>query len=252
MAGFRSGIAALALFFFLPESRRVWRVRIWLVAMAYAATLVLFVLSTKLTTSANAIFLQSTAPLYLLLLGPLVLREPIRRVDVMVILAVAAGALLLFSGRQHAIATAPDPARGNLLGALTGVSWALALTGLRWAGKRAGTGEFPAAIVSAGNVLAFLICLPAALPVRSAAPQDVAVLVYLGVFQIGLAYTLLTRAIRYVPGLEAATLLLVEPVFNPVWTWAIYGERPSPAALGGGALILGATFAGTWWRATRA
>jgi len=252
VAGFRSGIAALALFIFLPESRQVWRLRTWLVALAYAATLVLFVVSTKLTTSANAIFLQSTAPLYLLLLGPLILRERIRRVDVIVIAAVAAGALLLFSGRQHAIATAPDPARGDLLGALTGITWALALTGLRWVGKRGEISESPAAIVSAGNVVAFLICLPAALPVRSAAPQDVAILIYMGVFQIGLAYVLLTRAIRHVPGLEAATLLLVEPVFNPVWTWAIYSERPSPEALGGGALILGATFAGTWWRATRA
>ncbi len=205
--------------------------RTWLVGFTYAATLVLFVLATKLTTSANAIFLQSTAPLYLLLLGPLVLHEPIRRVDLFVISAVAAGASLLLFGSQRLAATAPNPSVGNALGACTGLSWALTLTGLRWVGKRSAQAESPTTIVAIGNFIAFALTLPMALPVRHVSVADVSVLLYLGVFQIGLAYILLTRSIKYVPGLEAATLLLLEPVFNPVWTWMIHGEQPSHFAI---------------------
>ncbi len=243
----------MALLVFLPEARRGWRWRTWLVGVTYAATLVLFVLATKLTTAANAIFLQSTAPLYLLLLGPVVLREPVRRADVLVISSVAVGAILLLFGSQRVVATAPDPTRGNVLGLVTGFTWAITLTGLRWVGKRRERAESPAAIVAAGNIIAFLASLPMALPVSHAINGEIianiVVLLYLGVFQIGLAYALLTRSIRHVPGLEAATLLLIEPVFNPIWTWLIQGEQPSRLALAGGALIILATFAGTWWQA---
>ncbi len=248
IACFRSATAAVTLFALLPQARRGWRPRTWLVGIAYAATLVLFVLATKMTTSANAIFLQSTAPLYLLVLGPLLLREPIRRVDLFVIAAVAVGAILLLFGTERAAATAPNPSLGNLLGLCTGLSWAVTLTGLRWVAKRGDDAESPTTIVTAGNLLAFLACLPFALHITRIAFTDAAVLLYLGIFQIGLAYTALAHSIRYVPGLEAATLLLIEPVFNPIWTWLIHGERPSALALLGGTLIIVASFGATWWQ----
>ncbi|HEX3685575.1 MAG TPA: EamA family transporter [Bryobacteraceae bacterium] len=251
IASFRAGIAALAVWALLPEARRHWTGRTWFIGVSYAATLVLFVLANKLTTSANAIFLQSTAPLYLLLLGPLVLREPVRRIDLFVISAVAGGALLLLFGVQPAAATAPHPAKGNLLGLGAGLAWALTLTGMRWTGKREGTAESPAAIVVAGNLIAFAGSLPYALPVAHIPLADAAVLLYLGIFQIGLAYAFLTRSIRHVPGLEAATLLLIEPVFNPIWTWLIHGEQPGRFAVFGGALIIVATFGGVCWQARR-
>jgi drug/metabolite transporter (DMT)-like permease len=100
----------------------------------------------------------------------------------------------------------------------------------------------------AGNLIAFVACLPLAIPVGHANATDVGVVLYLGLFQVGVAYYLLTRALREVPGLEASTLLLIEPVFNPIWTWLIHGERPSGAAIGGGLLIIFAAFAGTVWR----
>jgi drug/metabolite transporter (DMT)-like permease len=84
VAGLRSGVAAAAVWLLLPQSRRMPRGTVLatlLTAVAYAATLVLYVLANRLTTAANTIFLQSTAPLYLLLLGPLVLREHIRGRD---------------------------------------------------------------------------------------------------------------------------------------------------------------------------
>jgi len=75
------------------------------------------------------------------------------------------------------------------------------------------------------------------------------VVLYLGIFQVALAYVFLTRSIRHVPGFEAATLLLVEPVFNPAWTWLLQGERPAATALAGGAMIILAAFGGTMWQA---
>ena len=135
VASFRSGVAAVVLLAVLPEARRGWSWRLVPVGAAYAATLVLFVLATRLTTAANAIFLQSTAPLYLLLLGPWLLREPVRRSDLVYVLAVAGGMALLFLGTEQALATAPDPHRGNLLGVASGLAWALTVTGLRWLGR---------------------------------------------------------------------------------------------------------------------
>jgi drug/metabolite transporter (DMT)-like permease len=101
--------------------------------------------------------------------------------------------------------------------------------------------------VVAGNLLACLVALPWALPVASVSASDLVVLLYLGVFQIGLAYVFLGRAIQRVPAFEAATLLLVEPAINPVWAWVVLRETPGVLAVVGGAIILGSTLANTWW-----
>ena len=212
VACFRSGVAALALLILAPGTRAGWSRRLVPVALAYASTLTLFVLANKLTTAANAVFLQSTAPLYLLLLGPLLLHERIRRSDLVLISAVALGMGLFFVGRQPALLTAPNPLHGNVLAAVSGVTWALTVVGLRWLSGRAGAS--PAAAVLAGNVMVCVACLPLALPVAHGAWQDAGVILYLGIFQIGLAYACLTRAIRHVPALEASLLLLLEPVLK--------------------------------------
>lgn len=241
VASFRSGVAALTLLLLVPATRRGWGWRPALVGVAYAATLILFVSANKLTTSANTIFLQATSPVYLLLLGPLFLKEPVRRRDVWVVAAVLVGLLLFFVGSETPVVTAPDPAKGNLLALLSGGCFAVTITGLRWLSR--GADDQGLATVAIGNVIAFLWGLPFALPVGSATTADWAVLLYLGVIQIGLAYACLTRGLRRVPALEASLLLMVEPVLNPVWAWLVHGERPSQWALLGGALIIGATAA---------
>lgn len=251
IASFRSGIAALALTLFVPDGRRHWRWALLPVAAAYAATLVEFSLATKLTTSANAIFLQSTAPLYLLLIGPLVLKEPLTRSDLMFLAAVAAGMFLCFGTAQPAVSTAPDPRTGNLMGAASGFTWALTVSGLRWLGRRPGAGNAATATVVLGNLLACLATLPKALPLPHPGLTDMALLFYLGVFQIGLAYVFVTRAIRHVPAFEATTVLLLEPALNPVWVWLVQGERPATSSLAGGVLILSATLLNTWWQNSR-
>jgi DME family drug/metabolite transporter len=241
VASFRSGVAALTLLLLVPATRRGWGWRPALVGVAYAATLILFVTANKLTTSANTIFLQATSPVYLLLLGPLFLKEPVRRRDLWVVAAVLAGLLLFFVGTEAPVATAPDPAKGNVLALMSGVCFAVTIAGLRWLSR--GTSDVGLATVAIGNLIAFLWGLPFALPVVSATPTDWVVMLYLGAIQIGLAYACLTRGLRRVPALEASLLLMVEPVLNPVWAWLVHGEKPSHWALLGGALIIGATAA---------
>lgn len=240
VASLRSGFAALALVLLLPEARRRIRPRAVLVSLAYAATLVLFVLANKLTTSANTIFLQSSGPLYILLLAPWLLRERIRRVDVPFMLVVGVGLVLFFVGRDEPFRTAPAPFEGNLLAALSGFTWALTLMGFRWMGTDESGGS-PVGAVVLGNGVAFLATWPLAGFFRGIGPLDWLAVVYLGVFQIALAYVLVSRAVRHLPALETSILLLVEPALNPVWTWLVHGERPRAVALLGGVLIIGAT-----------
>jgi drug/metabolite transporter (DMT)-like permease len=245
IASFRSGVAAVALWFMTPAARRGWTWQGALVGVAYAGCLTLFVLANRLTTAANTIFLQSTAPLYLLFLGPWLLHEPVRREDVGFMLAVGAGLVLFFVGVDRPLVTAPDPARGNLLALASGLCWALAVAGLRWLSAGKGRGS-PAAAVVSGNLTAFLVSLPMALPVGSHGPGDWAIIGYLGIFQIALAYVFVTNAIHRIPALEASVILLLEPALNPLWAWVVQHEAPGAWALLGGAIILGATTIKSW------
>jgi drug/metabolite transporter (DMT)-like permease len=250
VASFRCGLAAVVMWGLLPAARRRWSWRIVAVGAAYAGTLTLYVLANKATTAANAIFLQSTAPLYLLLLGPLVLGERTRGRDLLVMVAMAAGLMLLLGGGTEASVTAPAPMRGNILGALAGICWALTILGLRWLERvppegRSAAGAAVTAVV-AGNVIAFLVPLPWALPVTAARPADGFWVIFLGVLQVALPYAILTSAMREVPAFEAGLLLLAEPVFNPVWAYLVHGEEPRGTALLGGALILLVTLVKSW------
>ena len=241
VAAGRSGIATLALLLLAPAARRGFTRRTPLVGLAYAATVLLFVISNKLTTSANAIFLQSTAPLYVLLIGPFLLREPIRRSDTWFLAALGAGMALFFVGHEAPVETAPNPPLGNVLALTSGFTWALTICGLRWLSGDAKNPGGAAAATVAGNLFALLAALPMALPFADVSVRDAGLVVFLGVFQIGLAYALLTRATSRVTALEVTLLLLLEPVLNPVWSWVVHGERPSAWSLGGGAIILLAT-----------
>jgi DME family drug/metabolite transporter len=245
VASFRGGIAALAVLALIPASRRRFTLRMAVVAVAYATTAILFVRANKLTTAAATIFLQSASPLYIALLGPFLLGERPRRRDLACMAGMAAGLVLIFLGLEEPARRSPDPMQGNLLGAACGVTVALMMIGLRWLGREGGSNAAPAAVVL-GNLVVFAIALPFAWPVTGAAAMDWAVLGYLGVFQIAVAYALLLAAMRHVSALDASLLLFVEPVLSPVWAWLLHGERPGPLVLAGGAVILGATALWAW------
>ncbi|MBM4358141.1 MAG: DMT family transporter [Deltaproteobacteria bacterium] len=238
VAGGRSAIAALTLGLAFPEARRRWTWASLLVGLAFAATLVLFVLGNKYTTGANAIFLQSAAPLYLLLLGPWLLRERIARRDVGFMVALGVGLTLFCVDTAGATSSAPRPTLGNALATASGLTWAFTLAGLRWLERRSDGAAIRSVVV--GNALAATIGLvPFALgepPTMSGV--DLGLLVYLGVFQIGLAYAWLTHGLRRLSAFEGALLVLVEPALSPIVTFWVHGERPSTLALAGGALIV--------------
>lgn len=257
VAGLRSFVAVLAFLVLVPAARRRPSARSLAVSACYAACLVMFVLSNKLTTAADAIFLQSAAPLYILLLAPLVLHERTTRRDLAFMLVIAAGIGMFFldeRGAGSSAATAPDPWLGRLVALGSGVAWAFVVVGLRALSSRSRVGgdEGPVSVLW-GNALAALACAPFALAgpeareqLAGASVRDWLVVLWLGVFQIAVAYALVTAALRAVPAFEASVILLVEPVFNPLWAWAVHGEVPTPWAIAGGALIVAATLAKTW------
>jgi drug/metabolite transporter (DMT)-like permease len=222
----------------MPGSRSGYRLDLLPASAAYAATLVCFVFATKLTTAASAIFLQSTAPIWVVLLAPWLIGESIRARDLPFVGAAGAGLVLVFLGSRGSVATAPHPTVGNLSALASGLFYALLLILFRRLARQASDDRTLAAAVL-GNALAFLLCAPFAFPVTQISAHDVTSILYLGVIQIGVAYWLFARALRQLPALEVALLILLEPVLNPLWTWLLLGERPSAlAALGGAVMVV--------------
>jgi drug/metabolite transporter, DME family len=229
----------------------LWRAFSWrsvIVGSAQAATLVTFVTANKLTTAANAVFLQATAPLYIALLGPVLLGEHMKRKDLPLLALIFAGVGLLFAGSHEPLATAPNRVLGTLVGIVSGFCWSLTVMGLRWIVRsdpaHGSDGARAAAVM--GNVIAFVLCVPVALPMPMPNLANVFGIVYLGVFQVGAAYLLLSRGLRHVPAAAASLLLLAEPAFSPLWAWLVHHEAPGLWPLVGGGLILAAATAATW------
>lgn len=243
VVSFRAAVAAITVLLLLPAARRRWTRPALVVGALYAATAILFVSANKLTTAANTIFLQATSPLYIALLSPWLLGERVRGRDLVFMATLGIGLGLIFVGTETPAVTAPDPVRGNLLAAASGLTCGLMLLGLRWL-ERDARGSAATAVV-VGNTAAFLAGARWAFPVEARA-ADWLILAYLGVFQIGVGYVLLLAALRRVPALEATLLLFIEPVLSPLWSWLAHGERPGAWSLAGGGLILAATAVKTW------
>jgi len=186
-----------------------------------------------------------------LLLAPWLLKERLRRVDLAFMGLIALGLSSFFIGVEPARQTAPDPVRGNLLAVASGVTWALTLLGLRWLSRGPDKGSAQSAVIL-GNLLAFVACAPWAFPVTDVGSKDLFFIAYLGIFQIGAAYALVTAAMHEVSAFEASLLLLLEPVLNPIWAWLLHGEAPGGWALLGGGLVLAATAGKTLWEARAA
>lgn len=214
-------------------------------SLLYAILLLLFVIATKLTTAANAIFLQYTAPVYILLFEPLVFREKYRAADFIVVACCVAGMSLFFVGKLR-----PEDVRGNLAALGSGLCFASFYLLLRTKSARSVN---RASSVIYGNLLLALVTLPAFIAGSGKLDaRNLSVVAYLGVVQIGVAYTLLTAGLaRGVRSLDAGIIGYVEPVLNPVWVFLILGELPSRWALLGGAIIIAAVAAHTLWKTKR-
>ena len=283
VAGTRSVVAAAVLLLAIPAARRwaggpgaagcggvsAWwrdqaRRRALLLTLGtgccYCLTLVLFVHANKRTTAAETIFLQSTAPLFVLLLAPILLRERPGARQLLFVPLFGAGLVMAFFGGADAVATAPDPRTGNVLATFCGLAYGLTLIGLRAAGRplpagraagapgeMTSTGDGGAvrapgiAAAACGNVIVCLACLPVMAPLDSVDPGDLGIVVLLGLFQVALAYVFVTRAARILEAPVLALLLLLEPALSPLWAMWFHGEQPHLLTWAGGGLIATAT-----------
>jgi len=238
LAAFRATLAMATILIVLPEARRGWSWRTLVVGIVYAATTLLYVQANKHTTAASAIFLQATSPLFILLLAPLLLGEHATRRDLWQMAVMATGFGLFFLGLDQPSATAPNPALGNVLASICAVTWAFTVIGYRWLAAR---GASVASAAVAGNLIAATTAFAMAQPLVAGRPVDWAVVLFLGVCQLGIPYLFLARAVPQVRAIEVSLFLLIEPVLNPIWTWLVRGEEPGTWTLVGGAIIVMAT-----------
>lgn len=233
VAGGRGLIAAVFLIFTNRGLRFHFSRDQILGAVGYAACTVLFCTATTLTSAANAILLQYTAPVWVALLGAWFLGEHATRAD-WVTIVVALGGMALFFADSLTL----GHLAGDVIAVLSGVSFAAMTVALRK--QKDGS---PVESIILGNLLGFLIGLPWIVSAPALPASGWAALVALGVLQLGVSYWLYARAIKHVTALEAVLIPVIEPILNPVWVLLFMHEKPTRWALIGGAVVLGAV---TW------
>jgi drug/metabolite transporter, DME family len=226
----RSAVAAVALWlWFRPRLGRVTPALVGGVVAA-ASCVTTFVIATKWTSAANAIFLQYSGVVWVLLLAPRLLGEP-RRGEDFVAVAVAFGGMALFFVGE----LTPGDLAGNLVAVLSGVCYAGLVLALRHQRDDAAP-----AVITWGNALTAVALAPFAMPDRPLPAASLAILLLLGTFQLGLAYVLFVRGLRDVPAVQASLVGMLEPVANPIWVFLLLGDAPRPSAVAGGVVVLGA------------
>lgn len=208
----------------LPKKVTRWTL---LAAGGSMATQFLFVTSTKLTTAANSIFLQYTAPIYVVVLAFLLLREKPFRSDLIAMGIIFLG-MTLFFGDQ----LSPDGFYGNILAVLSGVTSAIMMVSFR-----AQKNSSPEDSVLIASFVIAIFGFPSVLK-ESWTLSSWSVLAYLGIFQIGVAFIFFTKGIKHIPALEANLIGTLEPILNPVWVFLFLGERMGNSALLGGLVVL--------------
>lgn len=227
----RSAFAALALLLFFRPFRVRVTLPLVLAVLSYAACLVAFVFATKMTSAANAIFLQYSGVIWVLLLSPLLLREPPRRNDAIAIGTAVAGMALFFVGRFDLSSLS-----GNLMALTSGIFFAFLILALRFV-----RGAGAQAAVTWGNVVLALAVLPfLGADLRPAAALSLPVFAALGILQIAAAYALFVKGLETVPATTASLTGMLEPILNPVWVLLFLGERPTFFSIVGGLIVLGA------------
>jgi drug/metabolite transporter, DME family len=231
---YRSLFAAIGLFVLL--GRNVWARRRWrsstafaIAIVSYCACLTTFVVATKWTTAADAIFLQYAGVVWVLLLSPLVVREPMRSRDVIAIAVAIGGMALFFVGRFEARGMA-----GNGMALLSSIFFAALILALRRERDAAQSA------ITWGNVALAIVLLPAVHDQLALTRRSFGVLLFLGLVQIAAAYVLFVKGLAYVTATQASLTGMLEPIANPIWVLLILGERPSGYAIAGAVVVLAA------------
>jgi len=226
--GARSLIAAAVIWIYLRHPNFTWsRVQIG-GAIAYTLMVLTFVQAVRWTTAANAIFLQFTAPLWVALFGIWLLGERPRRIDWAAMIVIGFGMLLFFGGALSSTGT-----WGNLLAIFSGMCTALLIISLRM--QKDGS---PTETALLGNLITAAIGLPFLIfGDQLVNAREISIVLFLGIFQLGLPFIILTLAIKQLQAIEAMLIQTLEPILNPLWVFLFIGERPSPSALVGAAIV---------------
>lgn len=230
VAGGRGIFAAVFLIITNRNLKFTWSRPQLLGAFFYAGCTVCFCVATKLTTAANAILLQYGAPVWIALLGSLFLAEKARRLDWITIFVALAGMILFLADGLSA-----GNVWGDIFGVLSGIFFAGMIIALR--AQKDGS---PVESIILGNLLAFAIGLPSMVSGGNLSGSGWGALAILGCVQLGVSYHVYSRAIKHVTALQAVLIPVIEPLLNPIWVLIVMGERPTPVAIVGGAIVLGA------------
>lgn len=225
---FRSIFTALTFLALFRKKTFVFNKLTIINGLFYAGILILFVMATKLTTAANAIFLQYTAPIYVLILEPILLKTELKKINVISVIISFLGMTLFFVGELS-----PSHLEGNIVAIISGLCFAGFLLGIRKSSE-----EFRIPSIFLGNILIILICSFSITNELKISLDDFFMVAYLGIFQIGFAYAVFTYSIKQIEGIEAALVAMIEPIMNPIWVFIGYGEKPSSFAILGGLIIL--------------
>ncbi|MBL0026727.1 MAG: DMT family transporter [Saprospiraceae bacterium] len=207
-------------------------------SLFYAPLLLTFVTSTKLTTAANAIFLQYTAPAFVLLLEPYFVRTKLKKINIFTV-AVCFSGMTLFFVEQF---TRPE----NWLGIWIALAGGIIMSGLLITQKM-NRPEFQPGAIFIGNILVCIITLPWFIsnPLPSLAENNY--LMILGFGQLGIGFALFLYGQKYLPAIESSLIAMLEPLLNPVWVFWGYGENPGYWAFVGGLVIISALIFRLYW-----
>jgi len=203
-----------------------------LCSLMYSFILVLFVIATKLTTAANAIFLQFTAPIYLLLLEPIFLKTKFDKKNMIALSFCLLGMVMFFFGKLDMTSI-----QGNLIAIGSGISFALFTLFLKWK-KQLHKTENTIIYIIAGNLLVCVFCLPMVYDKLAIDFSQTLILIYMGVFQIGISYIIFNEGIKYISATESMIIAMLEAILNPIWVYIGVGEVPSVYAVIGSVIIL--------------
>lgn len=225
---YRSVFAAVTLFLVFPRDVRVKPTPGFLAAIvSYGACLTSFVVATKLTTAANAIFLQYAGVVWVLILSPIVLHEKMQRRDVIAIVVAMTGMALFFVGKFEARGMS-----GNAMALVSSIFFATMILALRREHEKS------RAAVTWGNVVLAIALFPFVMHDLGLTTKSLLALLFLGVFQIGIAYAFFVKGLQYVTATQASLTGMLEPVANPIWVLLFLGEQPSVFAIAGGVIVL--------------
>jgi drug/metabolite transporter (DMT)-like permease len=236
IAGWRSLFAVPILLLFIMRDMRASVAKnraVLATAVACCLTVCLFVAANRLTTAANAILLQYTSPIWVIVLSiPLLHERPLRR-DYLTAAGCLAGLLFFFVDEVTF-----EGLLGNAVALVSGLTMACLVVGLRFQ-ELQGSQSSALTSVALGNLLCATVCSPwMATAFPSIGARDWQILFSLGALQIGLAYVLFSNGLRHVTALRATLLGLLEPILNPIWVALGKEEIPGMGAAIGGTIIL--------------